>query len=88
MNDATKGPWTYDETWALIKGPGGEEIAAIHCGQGDGARVNRNVALDNARLIAAAPELLEQLTALAFQLKSAGMIVPPNVSKAIAKATI
>ena len=50
----TKGPWKYDEVWALIKGANGEEVAAIHSGQGDNARVDRNIAWANARLIVAA----------------------------------
>lgn len=43
----TPGPWKIDEVWGLIM-HGKEEVCALHSG---------NVA--NARLIAAAPELLE-----------------------------
>jgi hypothetical protein len=39
----------------------------------------------NAELIAAAPDLFRQLTALATQLESAGLIVPPGVRAALAK---
>jgi len=39
-----------------------------------------------ANLIAAAPELLRQLEALAVQVAAAGLIVPPNVTAVIAKA--
>lgn len=61
----TKGPWTYDETWALIHGPNAEEICAVHPAQGQGeARVSRKIAAANARLIACAPELLEALKAI------------------------
>lgn len=60
----TRGPWTLDEVWMIVKGPKGEEVCAIHSGQSDGERVDRNVAHDNARLIAAAPELLEALERL------------------------
>ena len=48
----TPGPWHYDSTWGLIK-HGGAEIAALHSG---------NAA--NARLIAAAPEMLAALQRL------------------------
>lgn len=37
-------------------------------------------------LIAAAPELLTQLKALVVQIKHAGLLVPPGVTDAIAKA--
>ena len=47
----TPTPWTYDEVWALVKGPKGEEVCAIHSGQGDNERVDRNVAYANAELI-------------------------------------
>ena len=40
----------------------------------------------NVRLIAAAPELLAQLKAIAIQLESANLIVPLGVTKAIDKA--
>jgi hypothetical protein len=40
----------------------------------------------NARLMATAPELLTQLKALVVQIEHAGLIVPPGVSAAIAKA--
>jgi hypothetical protein len=40
----------------------------------------------NARLIAAAPDLLKQLKALVVQIKHAGLVVPPNVTAAIDKA--
>jgi hypothetical protein len=60
-SEATPGPWSYDETWALIRGPNGEEVAAVHSGQGDGERRAPGVAVLNAQLIAAAPDLLESL---------------------------
>jgi hypothetical protein len=52
MSAHTPGPWHYDTTWGLIK-HGGAEIAALHSG---------NIA--NARLIAAAPDLLAALQRL------------------------
>lgn len=56
----TKGPWNYDEVWALIKGPEGEEICAVHSAlRADSNRRKPEIATANARLIAAAPELLQ-----------------------------
>ena len=49
----TPGPWHYDSTWGLIVKHGGAEVAALHSG---------NAA--NARLIAAAPEMLAALQRL------------------------
>ena len=62
----TPGPWTYDSTWSLINGPKKEEVAAIHSGTiGDRVhRQQRAIADANARLIAAAPEMLEALKLL------------------------
>lgn len=57
----TPGPWELDQVWMLIKGPQGQEVCAVHSGQGDDERVDRNVAYANARLIASAPELLEAM---------------------------
>lgn len=63
---ATARPWRYDDTWALITGPKGEEVAAIHSGQAnDPRRVNRNVALDNAALIVQAVNSHAALLAVA-----------------------
>lgn len=67
----TPGPWTYDETWALVKGPKGEEICAVHSGQPGEQRQNRNIALSNAELIAAAPDLLAACESALAMLKSA-----------------
>jgi hypothetical protein len=50
----TKGPWKLDETWMLIMADNGVEVAACHAGRGADAKAN-------ARLIAAAPELLSLL---------------------------
>ena len=55
MSKHTPGPWTVDETWMLIMGPGNVEIAAIHGGD---MRADRQSGRINARLIAAAPDLL------------------------------
>jgi hypothetical protein len=53
----TPGPWTHDETWGLIMA-GETEIAACHSG-----------VKENARLIAAAPELYVWTRELLTQLK-------------------
>lgn len=52
----TPGPWIYDETWALINAEHGSEIAAVHA-----ARGTKGEPQANARLIAAAPDLLAAL---------------------------
>jgi len=59
----TPGPWVYDDTWGLVAGPEGEEVAAIHVGQIEGRRVDRSTANANATLIAAAPDMAEALEA-------------------------
>lgn len=58
---ATAAPWQVDEEFGLIIGPKGEEVCAVHAGVPDGVtgRVQIQTAAANARLIAAAPELLE-----------------------------
>lgn len=53
----TPAPWTFDDVWHLIKGPNGEEVAAIHSAAVDGKLATRATAAANARLITAAPEL-------------------------------
>ena len=67
----TPGPWTYDESWALIKGDDGSEIAAVHAARAFRAPKGKDAFKDepkaNARLIAAAPDLLaalQKMTAL------------------------
>jgi hypothetical protein len=47
----TPGPWKHDPTWGIIK-HGKSEICALHSGN-----------LDNARLIASAPDLIDLLEA-------------------------
>jgi hypothetical protein len=77
----TPGPWKHNETWGLIT-YGKQEIAALHSG---------NVA--NARLISAAPELLEALKALlpitarVIQVTTDGQPILRQARAAIAKAT-
>lgn len=65
----TPGPWTIDKVFALIMGPNGEEVAAIHAaGEGDNKRVKRGTAQANAALIAAAPEMAEALRQIIWKL--------------------
>lgn len=52
----TEGPWHYDDTWGLIMA-GKNEVAACHAGRAG----TREETQANARLIAAAPELLVAL---------------------------
>jgi hypothetical protein len=71
-NKHTPGPWIYDETWGLIhdarksaQGPheSAAEICAIHAGRTG----KRDESKANARLIAAAPELLAALQTMVEQ---------------------
>lgn len=57
----TPGPWTVDQTWNLITADGGTiEVAACHTGERMHHKANSTeTASANARLIAAAPDLLE-----------------------------
>lgn len=92
----TPGPWQYDGMWSLIMA-GKYEIAAIHAAR-FAEETSRRKRLDevqaNARLIAAAPELLEACK----RALSAIEALPPRLnedryepmmllSRAIAKAT-
>lgn len=56
----TKGPWKLDETWGLIVSKIGHEVAAYHPGR----TWKKEETKANARLIAAAPELLEALESI------------------------
>lgn len=62
----TPGPWQHDPVWHLIYGPNKVEIAAIHAAVDprEKRRVNMDTATANARLITAAPDLLETCKAL------------------------
>lgn len=54
MTKHTPGPWQVDKTYGLIMAGNEIEIAACHAGRGADAEAN-------ARLIAAAPEMLDAL---------------------------
>lgn len=64
----TPGPWAYDDAWGLIKADDGSEIAAVHAARAFRAPRGQDAFKDepkaNARLIAAAPELLDCLIQL------------------------
>ncbi len=63
-NGHTPGPWRHDPVWNLIYGPQEQEVCALHsadCGADNGHRCRRGEVLDNATLIAAAPDLLAAL---------------------------
>lgn len=68
MSEYTKGPWSISETgpkWSINVGSGGDSnrhIAMVSCYQRFTNDHTENLA--NARLIAAAPELLEALQTL------------------------
>ena len=65
----TPTPWNYDSTWALIMGPKGEEIGAIHAGSTkDGARVRTLEAKANAEFIVRAVNAHDDLVALLKEL--------------------
>jgi len=67
MTSHTPGPWRIGDAGNTIFGPPNgnpspERVATIHGGTSDQAAVDRlNIMKANARLIAAAPELLEAL---------------------------
>jgi len=56
----TPGPWEHDNTWNIIYGPKGEEVAAIHSA-GSSRRCDKPIAQANAQLISLAPEMLSAL---------------------------
>mgnify|MGYP006278330327 CR=1 FL=1 len=58
MNKHTPGPWKIAPSWddCTVEGPNGEEIIFQ-----DGPYQTPTIKIENARLIAAAPELLEAL---------------------------
>lgn len=69
----TPGPWTYDGMWSLIMA-GKYEIAAIHCARTiEDTRKRKRIdeTQANARLIAAAPDLLNACKAICRELEYA-----------------
>lgn len=81
MPDAhTPGPWTVSQPWSgfsSIKGPEGQLIFGLAAGGADEARPADECEA-NARLIAAAPDLLEALKAVSDML-----MARPDVIKAL-----
>ena len=68
----TKLPWKFDDTWHLILGPEGQEIAALHSAQGpDEKRATRFAANLNADFIIQACNAHEQLIEALRQCKAA-----------------
>lgn len=58
----TPGPWKYDDIWALVNGPKGQEICAIHAHETKyDDRVTRNEAQANAQFIVRACNAHEEL---------------------------
>lgn len=79
----TPGPW---HNLGPIIHRNGDHVAYVRVSSVGGGETGTPEQRANADLIKAAPELLAQLKALAVQLEAGGMIVPPNVTEAIAKA--
>ena len=78
MVEHTPGPWKIGSSWYLIDGKGGGGVAGVDVGT--------PCAGDNARLIAAAPTLLEALTRIQSELGVPGEGYPANVANAYAIA--
>ncbi len=70
----TPGPWKHDDIYGLIVTQDGAEIAACHAGRTGG----KSETVPNARLIAAAPELLEALKQLLDDYSDATDCCDPN----------
>mgnify|MGYP003662523849 CR=1 FL=1 len=81
MSEHTPGPWQVIPSWEdwTIEGPNKEEIIFQ-----DGPYQTPTIKLENARLIAAAPELLEALEDAALALEDAGK----RMQAAMARAAI
>lgn len=80
MSKHTPIPWTFDDIWHLIKGPNGEEVAAIHSAQASDTarRGNRFTANANAEFIVRACNNHDKLVA-ALAMCIAVMEDPPSV---------
>lgn len=89
----TPGPWKYDATWALILGPKGEEVAAVHSGGGsDTRRPDWHTAWENAAFIIRAcnahDELIEACKAAQHLISEMGMAfddVPAGIDAWVAQ---
>lgn len=89
----TPGPWVAAASpssivgWPII-GPGGRAVASVHCRRGDtaeGQQINAEAGA-NARLIAAAPDLLEACKAMLEEYGGIDRVCGDMAKDAIAKA--
>lgn len=78
----TKGPWIQSKNKLYIDSPTGKRIAITI----DYELENIGEAKANARLIAAAPELLETLDGALQFIELVGMKVPEELKRVVAKA--
>lgn len=85
----TPGPWGIDVSMGLILAPPAkgdtEHLGRVVARVGEPRNHWERPTADQ-HLIAAAPDLLEQLEALCVQIKAAGLFIPPGVVAAIAAA--
>ena len=82
----TPGPWRLFETvrhYELIKDP--VTATSYDLAHISKSGLSASEAAANARLMANAPDLYEQLKALVVQIEYAGLIVPPNVRTVLDK---
>ena len=87
----TPTPWEFDDVWALIKGPEGEEVAAIHAGHSERKQAERFTGLANAELIIQAVNSYQAMKeALESTLVSTvnGNAIPVLVREAMVQALI
>jgi hypothetical protein len=86
MTQHTPGPWKITKSWHdfMVEGPNGEEIIWQ-----DGNYDTPTIKLEDAQLIAAAPDLLAMLVEAAnfIQPYSVGQELLERIDAAIAKAT-
>ena len=81
----TSGPWKVRNAREVFKG--GRRICFVNAGESLCLREEMERAAQNARLIAAAPELLDALIVCCDLIEGEGFEPPGNARAAIAKAT-
>ena len=84
----TPGPWTYSDTGCLVGGPDRLRIADTYCPERAVRRPDFNECQANARLIAAAPEMLEALQTVDRWLQSQAFDTQTTVRVMALGATI